>query len=236
MDLIRPDPYRIWRERPLGALVEGLELDTVMSLAGPLRDRRVLDVGCGDGTYLLAAAERGARAVGVDHSERMLRAARSRARRRSASVELARGDAAALPFPTGAFDVVFAVTVLTFSARPLPALRELSRVLAPGGRLVLAELGEWSLWTLRRRTQAILGSRLWRQAVFRSPAELRRMLADAGLVEEDVRGAIYFPPGEAVASLLARLDPALGRLTPWGAAFIAGSAVKPAVPSQPPAP
>lgn len=97
---------------------------------------RVLDACCGTGDLAVAAREAGATVTGVDFSERML----ERARRKSAEVEWAQGDALALPFPDGSFD---AATV-GFGVRNLDdlesGLAELRRVLRPGGRVAILEI------------------------------------------------------------------------------------------------
>jgi ubiquinone/menaquinone biosynthesis C-methylase UbiE len=145
MEGITPESYRRWRESRLGSTTERLEMELVFELAGPLSGRRLLDVGCGDGAYLIEAARKGAAVVGVDASEPMLQAARQRGQALRADIEVRRGEAQALPFPEGAFDVVFAVTLLCLQSDPAAVLSELARVLAPGGRLVVGELGRWSL-------------------------------------------------------------------------------------------
>jgi demethylmenaquinone methyltransferase / 2-methoxy-6-polyprenyl-1,4-benzoquinol methylase len=96
----------------------------------------VLDACCGTGDLALAAERAGGRVTGLDFSERML----ERARRKSASVRWVRGDALALPFSDGSFD---AATV-GFGIRNVEdleaGLRELARVLRPGGRLGCLEI------------------------------------------------------------------------------------------------
>jgi demethylmenaquinone methyltransferase/2-methoxy-6-polyprenyl-1,4-benzoquinol methylase len=97
---------------------------------------RVLDACCGTGDLALAAERAGGKVVGLDFSEPML----ERARRKSDGVEWVRGDLTALPFDDGSFD---AATV-GFGIRNVPeletGLRELRRVLRPGGRLAVLEI------------------------------------------------------------------------------------------------
>jgi 2-polyprenyl-3-methyl-5-hydroxy-6-metoxy-1,4-benzoquinol methylase len=71
-----PLEYARWRETALGAVTERLERAAVLDLAGPLAGRDVLDVGCGDGTYALAAARAGARVTAADRSAAVVEAAR----------------------------------------------------------------------------------------------------------------------------------------------------------------
>ena len=98
---------------------------------------RVLDACCGTGDLAIAAQRRGAaEVVGLDFSEEML----ERARRKAPELEWVRGDALALPFGDGSFD---AATV-GFGVRNVDdldaAIRELRRVLRPGGRLAILEI------------------------------------------------------------------------------------------------
>ena len=97
---------------------------------------RVLDACCGTGDLALEAEQAGGRVTGLDFSERML----ERARRKSSSVEWVRGNMLALPFADASFD---AATV-GFGIRNVDhlegGLRELARVLRPGGRLGCLEI------------------------------------------------------------------------------------------------
>lgn len=222
-----PERYAHWRASRVGAVTERLERELVLELAGPLTGKHVLDVGCGDGSYALAAAERAAEVVCLDASVAMLEAARRRASGDGATLRTVQAEAGALPFGDAAFDVVLAVTVLCFVEDAAAALREMSRVLAPGGRLVLGELNRWSVWAAWRRVRAWLGSGTWRSARFRTPAGLRALVEAGGLWVEATTGAVYYPPIAVLADTLARWDALPRRVTSFGAAFIAISARKP---------
>ena len=97
---------------------------------------RVLDACCGTGDLALADERAGGQVTGLDFSERMI----ERAREKSQTIEWVIGDATALPFKDGSFD---AVTV-GFGIRNVPdleaGLRELARVLRPGGRIACLEI------------------------------------------------------------------------------------------------
>jgi demethylmenaquinone methyltransferase / 2-methoxy-6-polyprenyl-1,4-benzoquinol methylase len=97
---------------------------------------RVLDACCGTGDLAIASARLGAVVTGLDFSERMLERARSKA----PELEWVQGDALALPFADGAFDGA----TVGFGVRNLEdleaGLRELRRVLRPGGRVGVLEI------------------------------------------------------------------------------------------------
>lgn len=214
-----PGAYRAWRASPLGRITDGCEAAALRPLIGEVAGLDVLDIGCGDGLLAAELAADGAHVTGIDPDAAMLRAAAERATGRE--IRLVQGRVEALPFPDASFDLVTAVTVLCFVRDETAAWREMARVLRPGGRLVIGELGRWSLWAPRRRIRGWLGSRLWRSAAFHSAGQLRGAAKAAGLMVEHVRGAVFHPPSAAVAGLTARLDARLGRATTFGAAFIA---------------
>jgi 2-polyprenyl-3-methyl-5-hydroxy-6-metoxy-1,4-benzoquinol methylase len=225
--------YARWRATRLGEITERVETDLVFDLVGRLRRERVLDVGTGDGTYALEAATRGAVVTALDLEQEMLDAAQTRARSRGVELTLTQGGAEALPFDDGCFDVVLAVTVLCFVPDAELAVREMARVLVPGGRLVIGELGRFSMWAANRRVRGWLGASTWRRARFWSRTDLEQLARGAGLRVDDVRGAVFFPPCELAAQIMAPAEPLLTRLHVPGAAFLALAASKPAQPRSP---
>jgi SAM-dependent methyltransferase len=93
--------------------------------------RRVLDVGTGEGQLARLAVKEGADLViGVDPTIAQLRVARERA----GGVYYARANADALPFPDASFDAVMVCLVFEHITDHVPAIAEIGRVLAPGGR------------------------------------------------------------------------------------------------------
>jgi ubiquinone/menaquinone biosynthesis C-methylase UbiE len=109
--------------------------------AGLQAGQRVLDVGCGTGIVTrLAAAQVGGtgRVAGLDVNAGMLEMARSLQQETGASIEWHHNDVVSMPFPDGAFDVVLSQLVVQFLPDRPPALREIHRVLVPGGRLAFS--------------------------------------------------------------------------------------------------
>jgi SAM-dependent methyltransferase len=118
----------------LMARATALAVEPLLDAAGVGPGVRVLDVGCGLGALAAAAAARGAIVTGVDLADGML----AEARRRHPAIEFVHGDAEALPFADGAFDVALGAFVVNHLPHPERAASELARV---ARRVVLAMWG-----------------------------------------------------------------------------------------------
>jgi arsenite methyltransferase len=127
----------------------GLIRDSIELLE--LREKdQVLDIGFGGGWSLVALAERlpKGRVVGLDHSRDMIAAATHLVRERELQrrVRLYRGDLLRLPFADASFDRVLTVNTIYYWPDLSAPLRDIARVLKPGGRLVLAFRSPATLW------------------------------------------------------------------------------------------
>jgi uncharacterized protein len=102
----------------------------------------VLELGCGPGYFSPEVAKRAPRGTYVlfDFQAQMLRMAASRLPDAGAAPHLVQGDALSLPFRSGTFDVVFLVAVLGETGDPTACLRQVHRILRPGGRLSISEI------------------------------------------------------------------------------------------------
>ena len=121
---------------PTGVLrrLEVVDLD----LLGARPGTRVLDVGCGVGRLMLRIARRGCFVTGVELMRPDLQSARRLLAEYQQQVELIEGDGGRIPFAADTFDFVACTETLEHVADPGLALRELARVLKPGGHLVVS--------------------------------------------------------------------------------------------------
>ena len=153
---------------------------------------RVLDVCCGSGASALPAAEvvgPDGSVIGVDLAEKLLQLARAKAKQRGLTkVEFQTGDLTNLRFADGAFDAVVCVFGIFFVPDMDAALRELRRVLRPGGRMAITTWGprlfeplNTAFWNSVRsvRPELYKGFNPWDRIC--EPDALRSLLASAGL-------------------------------------------------------
>ena len=132
-------------------------------------DDRVLDVATGTGAVALELVEQhGCSVVGIDRSAEMLDVARSRiaARGLASTIELREARAEALPFADASFDALTVTYLLRYVDDPAATLRELARVVRPGGTMAMLEFGVppvaaiRALWELYVRLGLPLAGRL----------------------------------------------------------------------------
>ncbi len=133
----------------IGGFVPDLAADLMEWLA-PLPNERVLDLGCGDGRFTARLQATGATVIGVDCSPAMVEAARSR------NLIVEEADATALPFGYATFDAVFSNAALHWIRDQDAMLREVRRVLRPGGRFVAEMGGHGNIAAIRVAFAAVL--------------------------------------------------------------------------------
>jgi SAM-dependent methyltransferase len=146
----------------------------------------VLDLGCGSGVFLRAAADRGATVFGLDASSELLEIARDRV----PDADLRVGEMEALPYENDTFDLVTGFNSFFFAADLVAALREAARVGKPGAPVVIQVWGapeRCQLEAMKEVVRPLLPARapeeplppeLWR------PGVLERIASSAGLTPE----------------------------------------------------
>lgn len=121
----------------IAPVFEGYARDA-LALAALPKGSAVVDVAAGPGTLALLAAQAGHTVTAVDISPKMIDALRAERDRRGVAVEAVVGDGLALPLPSAHFGGAFSLFGLIFYPDPPAGLREMHRVLVPGGRVVVS--------------------------------------------------------------------------------------------------
>jgi ubiquinone/menaquinone biosynthesis C-methylase UbiE len=149
-------------------------------------DATILDVGCGGGgavKILARTASRG-KVCGVDYAEDVLPTARrvNRALVKQGRVEIRHGSVSDLPFPDGTFDLATAFETTMFWPGPVDDLREVRRVLKPGGTLLIANEAYADAGFEERNAR---WSR-WADFQLQTPEETRQCLVEAGYTNVEI--------------------------------------------------
>ena len=178
--------------------------EILMSLMKPPPGARLLEIGCGPGTWTEIVISRGAVVTALDISEGMLAEARSRVDERQA--RFVRADFATWSPEDGEmFDGAYSVRVFEHIAEKREALRRLRALLRPGARAVIITKTVPSVWNGRvrimRTLRGLSGKRklagagaegFWMERV--TPWQLARLMTDAGFVKVGVTPVVFRPP------------------------------------------
>jgi ubiquinone/menaquinone biosynthesis C-methylase UbiE len=181
----------------------------LIEAAGLRPGERVLDLACGTGVVTRLAAEKvgpTGHVTGLDLNAGMLAVARSLPPPPGATIQWVQGSAVAMSLPDGTFDAVLCQQGFQFFPDQPAALREMHRVLAPGGRVLLSvwkSAGPYNIAVseaLEQHVDAATANRYRASRVVPQADTLHKLLANAGFREVQVRATemiTRFPPIEA---------------------------------------
>ncbi len=168
--------------------------------------KRLLDAGCGTGHQLAWLAQRGLEVCGLDGSPEML----AQARALNPGADIRHADVENVPFPDAGFDLVLCIEVLRYLPDPARCIRELARVLGPGGVCLATAAPFLNLngyWLVNRLANFMpLGNLVRLKQFFTTSRQLRREFAAAGFKKVEVHG-VYLGPINWIE-----------RIFPWGLA------------------
>jgi ubiquinone/menaquinone biosynthesis C-methylase UbiE len=178
--------------------------DILMSQLAPAPGARLLEIGCGPGTWTEVVISRGAVVTALDISEGMLSEARRRVE--AGRARFIRADFATwLPEEGELFDGAYSVRVFEHIAEKREALRRLRALLRPGARAVIITKTVPSVWNGRVRIMRTLrgpsgkkgltgvgSERFWMERA--APWKLARLMNDAGFIKVGVTPVVFRPP------------------------------------------
>ena len=222
-----PENYERYQVPSIFAPLARIFLDHV-----PVRNgQRLLDVACGTGIVARTAAPAlggGGSVVGVDLNPGMLAVAAEKAPEGGASFDWREGDVADLPCPDDAFDIVLCQQGLQFFPDKPAALREMHRVLAPGGQVALcvwrtiehSPCNQATAAGLARHVNAEEAVRIQAPFALGEADVLRNLLDDAGFSDIEIKEAVLtrrmLPPEESIPGHIAStpVGPSVAALDP----------------------
>jgi ubiquinone/menaquinone biosynthesis C-methylase UbiE len=162
---------------------------------------RLLDVGCGTGHHMASLAKRGFDVSGVDGSPGML----DQARANNPGSEIRQADVEAIPFEDGTFDFVLCIEVLRYLPDQQPCIREMARVLKPGGVCLATAaplLNSNGYWLVNRIANLKkVGDLVQLKQFFTTSRRLRSDFERAGFREATVNG-VYLGPVNWIERLI----------------------------------
>jgi len=221
------------------------QLHVMLDWIGDIRGTRVLDIGIASGRFVYAFAQSGADTHGAEISRVILHEVTEQMAELALPVKLTQCDAENLPFAEESFEAINCQQVLLHLPHKEVALREMSRVLKPGGRLVIDLTNRKGLFAVYEhlfkfrflyRLKDVLKRRPRRSIVYtdtRTANEFRDLLEGAGFEIRKLEGFGFLPamgwicPLRLSRLLTPRLDRMFGRILPGGASFIMAQAIKP---------
>lgn len=153
--------------------------------------KKILDVGCGLGTYSKLLSELGHEVTGIDTSEHMIKKAIERSAGKSIIYKV--GNIYSLPFDDNCFDVAICISVIPYISNEIRALREIRRTLKANGILMLETLSSVSISVPFKKLIAGKADETTPKARRYNPFKLTKVVADTGFNYIEMKGVYIFP-------------------------------------------
>jgi SAM-dependent methyltransferase len=176
--------YDAWFDRE-GKLIFDIEVQAFKQILDCL-PKPWLEVGVGSGRFAQALGIE----TGIDPSIKLI----EMARRRGITAFLGQGEQEL--FDEESFGTVFLIVTLCFLDSPLEVLKEVYRILIPGGKIVLGLVLKESPWGQFYQEKKVGGHRFYKFATFYSCDEAVRLMVQAGFITEKIFSTLFQRPGE----------------------------------------
>ncbi len=186
------------------------KLDAQLEISKLSPESSILDVGCGTGIQLRWLLEKGYRPSGIDLSSGLIEKLRERLNKEGIGdkIELKQSDAEDIQYPDNTFDQVMGTAILHHVPNPGKVVKEMARVVKPGGWVTVAEPNIINPWIL------INVFRYWKidkGALKSTVKNVKKWFKDAGLKDITYKRVVFVPPipWKPLINLTAKLEPFL---------------------------
>jgi ubiquinone/menaquinone biosynthesis C-methylase UbiE len=168
---------------PLIAIEEGITLNMI----GNVKNKRILDIGCGTGRYCTLLTKKGGKVIGLDTSSEMLEYAKRKITP-TCKFELHLSNIEDAKFPNRYFDIVVSALTLSHIPELEPIAQEISRIIKPRGRLIISDFHPFWPASGHDYTEFFEGEQEYRIPVYtHSFEEYSRLLRKFEFVIKDIR-------------------------------------------------
>ncbi len=183
--------YDSWYRSKMGAYVDQVETDLVMSYLDIRPGMKVLDLGCGTGNFSIKLAEKGCQVLGVDISQEMLAIAREKAEAKGLAIDFRQMDLMDLNLNDGEFDLALTVTAFEFIEDIEGAFREIYRTVRPGGRILIGTINKDSAWGRFYEREDVRESSVFKYASLKNLDDLKALRPEE---IENIGYSLFVPP------------------------------------------
>lgn len=189
------EKYADWYQTARGSYVGENEFECLARHIGSTKNKKIIEIGCGTGFFLRKFAQKAEETVGFDLTEGMLSAGKKIAAEKGLEIEYVQGDVlAGLPFNDEYFDIVYSNSMIEFfkMEEVRQVLKEMWRLLKPGGKFVIGVLNSESTWAYKRTAESLEKDSIFSQGKFYSWDQLSELLSDFGKAKLET--TLFVPP------------------------------------------
>lgn len=174
----RAEAYDEWYLTKTGAFIDEVETAFAFSMFDVKKGQKILDAGAGTGNFSLKLAKKGAEVTGIDLSEDMLKLAESKVKEEGYNIPFFKRDIFETGFEDESFDAVFSMAAFEFIEDHERAIKELYRLVKPGGSLLIGTIAKSGAWGKLYQEFAKEEDSVFRHAHFKDIEDFLKVMPD----------------------------------------------------------
>lgn len=184
--------YDIWFENAVGKFVDDVETKCIFSLVDDIKDKKILDIGCGTGHLSQKLNKKGAQVTGIDISQKMLDKASAKRDELGLDIEYKNMDVYNLKFEDGTFDYVFSMAAFEFIQDMENAFESIKRVLKDDGIIIIGTIQKVGAWADLYESPAF-SETVFANAYFKGLSDFKEL---DGIEVISHKDCLFVPPGK----------------------------------------